>query len=196
MHGRRRPETYCTRSGPGRGGVPGRSHTLSRRAVDGAGNKSAPTSYTWTIDTAAGCNLEGSVHGEANFSYSVGRTKASVHIETEADCDRDKTTGRIYLHHARVKVQVSGDGADKLIDAKQMSNNRKYNDITGVTLVPATATTPATASIRGVYNGVGFIVTLADGGKATKNDTLQVSSPGFPTGLLSTPHQNVHITVG
>jgi hypothetical protein len=74
-----------------------------------------------------------------------------------------------------------------------MSNNPKYNDITGVTLIPATATTSAGAIIRGVYNGAGFIVTLTDGGKATRNDTLQVSYPGFTTAVLSAQHQNVHI---
>lgn len=180
-------------------------HTFTVYATDQAGNTGPTKSVTWEIIAGAGCNMVADVHGNANFSTTVGSKKATVHVEVEADCDQIKAhdddddermvsdrviRDGIYLHHSRVKVELSGSGDNKLIDAKQMSNNSKYQDIKNVQLTA----TPAGATIRGTYKGTTFVVTLVDGGKGKgATDSVQVSYPGFPTGTLTAPHQDVHI---
>jgi hypothetical protein len=183
-------QTVPCHSGTPYSGLAIGTHSFMVYATDAAGNQGIVQARVWEIVNPPGCNVEGHVHGNQNFYTTINGKKANVHVEADGDCDKDKKTGRIYLHHSKVKVELSGTGANKLIDAKQKDDNPKYTDITSVTL---TQSNPGSAIIRGTYNGYAFTVTLTDGGKPNQNDSVQVSYPGFPTDVLKAPHQDVHI---
>ena len=144
------------------------------------------SSVTTSVDQV-GCPVAGDVHGNQDWTMLVGTKKVNVHVEVDGDCDLNKKTGGIFLHHGHVKLHVDGfpGSNDKVIDAKQ---DGKHNDITRVAI---TATGDAT--IQGIWNGTQFTVYLHDGGKGNKNDTVRVVYNGLDTTTLSTKHGNVHI---
>ena len=157
-------------------------HTFRVFATDVTGNSGLATVFAWTV-TGPGCNVEAEVQGNQTFAVAgVNGRKANVHVTVEGDCDQDPKSGRVFLHHASVKVQV--DGGPALIDAKT-------NDVTAVMVNGSTAT------ISGNYNGSPFTVILTDGGKEKKNDSIAVYYPGFPTPVPpGAPANDVHITLG
>jgi hypothetical protein len=172
-------------------------HTFSVYASNAGGNSAART-FMWTVQAPVEDNLpcnsvEGHAHGNQNFQTTVNGKKANVHVEVDGDCDYDKKTGKYFLHHSKVKVEISGAGvAGKLIDAKQNSNGKK-NDISGMKLTSGDGGLP-TAIINGMWQGIPFVVTLTDGGKGKNpQDMLQVTYPGFPTEVLKAGHNDVHI---
>jgi hypothetical protein len=170
-------------------------HTFSVYASNAGGNSTA-RAFMWTVvEDSLPCNsVEGHAHGNQNFQTTVNGKKANVHVEVDGDCDYDKKTGKYFLHHSKVKVEISGAGvAGKLIDAKQNSNGKK-SDISGMKLTSGPGAFP-TATLNGMWQGIPFVVILTDGGKGGKNsqDLLQVTYPGFPTDVLKTQHQDVHI---
>ncbi len=89
-------------------------------------------------------------------------------------------------------VKVTVGKGPPLIDAIQ-DDNGKFSDVSSVTLTMATATAPPKAVIMGTWQSLLFTVVLTDGGKLNKNDTVQVTYPGFPTPPLSAPLNDVQI---
>jgi Bacterial Ig-like domain (group 3)/Domain of unknown function DUF11 len=158
------------------------SNTVTVSADGNDRNPANDSASATTIVTQLGCPFAGSVHGNEEFATIVDGKKRNVHVETDGDCDLDKKTGLIYLHHARLRVQI--DGRPVLIDAKQ---DKKHSDILRVAISGSDAT------ITGNYAGTPFTVTLHDGGEPNKNDTLRVQYGLLDTSTLSTKHGNVHI---
>ena len=96
-----------------------------------------------------GCVAVGHAHAAGNFKMGP-TSKDDVHVEVDGDCDYDKKTGMIFLHHAKVLVR-NGPGP-AVIDAKS-------DDVLGVSIVDS-----SDAVITGTYKGQQFTVTLHDGG--------------------------------
>jgi hypothetical protein len=106
-----------------------------------------------------------------------------VHVELQGDCDLDRRTGNVYLHHAKLTVTV--DGGPPIVQAKQ---DGKRNDFKQVAITGADD-----AIITGVSGGIPFIVNLHDGGNGNHGDTVRVRYGSLDTGVLSTKHGEVHI---
>ena len=123
------------------------------------------------------CSAAGSVQANQNFNQVVGRKSQIVHVDTKADCDLDRRTGAVNLHHGRLRVTVNGQ---VLIDANE-------NDITQVNI-----TGQHDAIILGTYAGTPFTVTLHDG-CSSKNDSVRVQYGSFDTSTLTAKHGEVHI---
>ena len=141
-------------------------------------NNSATVVTTVTRQTV--CSAAGSVQANQNFNQVIGRHSQIVHVNTNADCDLDRKTGAINLHHGKLVVTVNGQ---VLIDAGQ-------SDITQVTFLSA-----HDAVIVGTYAGTQFTVTLHDGNCSTKNDSVRVQYGSFDTSTLTAKHGEVHINL-
>jgi hypothetical protein len=140
-----------------------------------------------------GCNMVGRVHGNQNYKATISGKTVNVHVEVHGDCDYDKKTNMIFLHHAMVHVVV--DGGPPLINAKQ-NDNGKHTDVKSVTLSPGPppAIGTPTAIVEGIYDAIPFKVTLTDSGKGNKDDTVVVMMPVLSVPITgSAPHDNVHI---
>jgi len=139
------------------------------------------------------CPGVGSVHANQDFKLVIGGKTRTVHIDVEGDCDLDKKTGKIFLHHARLRVQIEGQPV--VIDAKQegrgddTDNHRNQNG--SITRVAITG--PSDATITGTWAGTPFTVTLHDGGAPNKSDSVRVQYGSFDTGTLATKHGEIHI---
>jgi hypothetical protein len=150
------------------------------RVFDLAGNVLAETTVTCSSPSPTpGCVAVGHAHAAGNFKMGPG-SKDDVHVEADGDCDYDKKTGMIFLHHAKVLVR-NGPGP-AVIDAKS-------DDVIGVAIVDS-----SDAVITGTYKGQQFTVTLHDGGKGHSNDSVDVV---YGTTVIvssaTAPHGNVHI---
>jgi hypothetical protein len=102
-----------------------------------------------------------------------------VHVNAHADCDPDKKTGQLVLHHASLRVTINGQ---VLIDADE-------SDMTQVSILG-----PNDAVMRGTYAGTAFTVTLHDGSCATGKDSVRVQYGTFDTSTLTAKHGEVHIS--
>jgi hypothetical protein len=161
------------------GGV-GQTYPVDVEVLDSAGATVARTRVTCTSSSPTpGCVAVGHAHAAGNFKLGPGNTD-DVHVEADGDCDYDKKTGLIVLHHAKVLVH-NGPGP-AVIDAKS-------DDVIGVAIVDA-----SDAVLTGTYKGHRFTVTLHDGGKSHSNDSVDVV---YDTTVVissaSAPHGNVHI---
>ena len=125
------------------------------------------------------CTAQGSVQANQNFEQVVGRSTQIVHVNAHADCDRDKKTGMLVLHHASLRVTINGQ---VLIDADEA-------DMTQVSILG-----PNDAVMRGTYAGTAFTVTLHDGSCATRKDSVRVQYGTFDTSTLTAKHGEVHIS--
>ena len=156
-------------------------------SVAAATDDLVPANNTATVVTsvtpAAGCSAVGSVEANQNFTMVVGRKTRIVHVEANGDCDLDWKTGKVFLHHARLRVQI--DGQPALIDAKQ---DWRHSDITRVSI------SGHDAVILGTWAGTPFTVTLHDGWDWNRDDTVHVQYGSFDTATLSTRHGEVHIS--
>jgi uncharacterized repeat protein (TIGR01451 family) len=137
-----------------------------------------------------GCPSAGSVHGNEDFRQVIGGKSRIVHLQVEGDCDRDKRTGKVFLHHGYVRVQI--DGQTPLIDVRQEDDE----DDRGLPVMRVAITGPNDAVVSGTYAGVAFTVTLHDGGSPNKNDTVRVQYGSFDTATLTTKHANVDVEIG
>jgi uncharacterized repeat protein (TIGR01451 family) len=146
-------------------------------------NNSATVVTSVTVTSLAQCPAVGSVSADEDFVQVVGHKTQTVHVEAYGDCDLDWRTGKIYLDHASVRVQI--DCQSVLIDASQDS---RHSDIARVAI-----TGPHDAVITGTWKGTAFTVTLHDGGAPSKNDTVRVQYGSFDTSTLSAKHADVHI---
>ena len=146
-----------------------------------------PANNTTTAVTAvtplAGCNAAGSVYASQDFTQVVGHKTRIVHVLATGDCDLDRRTGKIFLHHASLRVQV--DCQSVLIDAKQ---DARHNDITRVQF-----TGPRDVVISGSWAGTPFTVTIHDGHFFDRDDTVRVQYGSFDTSTLTARHGQVYI---
>jgi hypothetical protein len=133
------------------------------------------------------------VHANEDFTLVVGGKKRTVHIDVQGDCDLDKKTGKVFLHHARLRVQI--EGQPFVIDTNQEgrgddgdSHGSENGSITRVAI-----TGPSDAVISGTWAGTLFTVTLHDGGASNKNDTVRVQYGSFDTGTQTLKHSGVHV---
>ena len=156
-------------------------------SVSSATDDLVPANNTATVVTsvapAAGCSAVGSVEANQDFTMVVGHRTRVVHVEANGDCDVDWKTGKVFLHHAMLRVQV--DGQAPLIDAKQ---DDRHSDITRVTI------SGHDAVILGTWAGTPFTVTLHDGCVWNHDDTVRVQYGSFDTATLATRHGEVHIS--
>jgi uncharacterized repeat protein (TIGR01451 family) len=143
----------------------------------------AATAVT-SVTSSVLCPAVGSAYADEDFLQTVGHKTQTVHVEVSGDCDRDWRTGKIFLDHASVRVQI--DCQSVLIDATQDS---RHSDITRVAI-----TGPHDAVITGTWKGTAFTVTLHDGGAPNKLDTVRVQYGSFDTSTLSAKHADVHIS--
>ena len=144
-----------------------------------AANNSA--TVVTSVTPSAVCTAAGSVYANQDFKQVSGRSSQTVHVEVNGDCDRDKKTGKIFLHHASVLVTIDGH---VLINAGQ-------SDMTLVSIIGSND-----AIMRGVYAGTAFTVTLHDGGCSTGKDSVRVQYGSFDTSTLTAKHGDVHISKG
>ncbi len=142
-----------------------------------AANNSA--TVVTSVTPSAVCTAVGSVQANQNFNQVVGRRTQIVHVDASGDCDRDKKTGQIFLHHAKLRVTIDGH---VLINAGQ-------SDMTVVSIIG-----PNDAIMRGVYAGTAFTVTLHDGSCAPGKDSVRVQYGSFDTSTLTAKHGEVHIS--
>ena len=156
------------------------SNTASATAATAdpnAANNSA--TVVTSVTPSAVCTAVGSVEANQDFKQLSGRRSQTVHVEVNGDCDRDKKTGTIFLHHAHVLVTIDGH---VLINAGQ-------SDMTLVSIIG-----PNDAIMRGTYAGTAFTVTLHDGGCSTGKDSVRVQYGSFDTSTLTAKHGDVHIS--
>jgi uncharacterized repeat protein (TIGR01451 family) len=154
------------------------------------GNDRTPADDSASATTTVlqvGCPSVGSVHGNEDFRQVIGGTTRIVHVQVEGDCDRDKRSGKVFLHHGHVRVQI--DGQKPLIDVRQEDD---AND-RGLPVMRVAITGPDDAVISGTYAGLAFTVTLHDGGSPNKDDTVRVQYGSFDTATLATKHANVNV---
>lgn len=146
-----------------------------------------PANNTATVVTAvtplAGCSAAGSVYASQDFAQVVGHKTRIVHVQATGDCDLDRRTGKIFLHHASLRVQI--DRQAVLIDAKQ---DTRHNDITRVQFTSA-----RDVVISGAWAGTPFTVTIHDGYFFDRNDTVRVEYGSFDTSTLAAGHGQVRI---
>lgn len=136
-----------------------------------------------TVMPLAGCNAAGSVYASQDFTQIVGHKTRIVHVQATGDCDLDRKTGKIFLHHASLRVQI--DCQAVLIDARQ---DARHNDITRVQFTGA-----RDVVISGAWAGTPFTVTIHDGYFFDRNDTVRVQYGSFDTSTLTARHGEVHI---
>ena len=154
------------------------------------GNDRTPADNSASATTTVlqvGCPSAGSVHGNEDFRQVIGGKTRIVHVQVEGDCDRDKRTGKVFLHHGYVRVQI--DGQKPLIDVRQEDDK----DDRGLPVMRVALTGPNDAVVSGTYAGVAFTVTLHEGGSPNKDDTVRVQYGSFDTATLTTKHANVDI---
>ena len=142
-----------------------------------AANNSATVVTSVTRSTV--CTAPSSIQANQNFEQVVGRSTRIVHVNAHADCDPDKKTGQLVLHHASLRVTINGQ---VLIDADE-------SDMTQVSILG-----PNDAVMRGTYAGTAFTVTLHDGSCATGKDSVRVQYGTFDTSTLIAKHGEVHIS--
>ena len=146
-----------------------------------------PANNTATVVTAvaplAGCNAAGSVYASQDFTQVVGHRTQIVHVQATGDCDLDWRTGKIFLHHASLRVQI--DCQAVLIDAKQ---DARHDDITRVQFTSA-----RDVVISGAWAGTPFTVTIHDGYFFNRDDSVRVQYGSFDTSTLTARHRQVHI---
>jgi uncharacterized repeat protein (TIGR01451 family) len=146
-------------------------------------NNAATVVTSVTPVAQAQCPAVGSVIADGDFLQTVGHRTQIVHVEASGDCDRDRRTGRIYLDHASVRVQI--DGQPVLIAATQ---GRCDGHIARVAITSA-----QDAVITGTWKGIAFTVTLHDGGAPNRDDTIRVQYGSFDTATLAAKHGAVRI---
>jgi len=143
-----------------------------------ASNNSA--TVVTSVTPASTCSTEGNVYANQDFKQVVGRKTQIVHVDANADCDRDRKTGTVFLHHGSVRVTIDGH---VLIDAQQ-------RDITQVRFIGRND-----AVITGTWQGTPFTVTLHDGGGCSnRQDSVRVQYGSFDTATLQAKHGEVHIS--
>jgi uncharacterized repeat protein (TIGR01451 family) len=153
-------------------------------SVTSATDDLVPSNNSATVVTsvtpASTCSTAGNVYANQDFKQVVGRRTQIVHVDANADCDRDWKTGTVFLHHARVRVTIDGH---VLIDAQE-------RDITQVRFVGSND-----AVITGTWQGTPFTVTLHDGGGCSnRQDSVRVQYGSFDTATLQAKHGEVHIS--
>ncbi len=136
-----------------------------------------------TVAALAGCNAAGSVFASQDFTQVVGHRTRIVHVQATGDCGLDRRTGKIFLHHASLRVWIDCQAA--LIDARQ---DARHDDIMRVQFTSA-----RDVVISGAWAGTPFTVTIHDGFFFDRNDTVRVQYGSFDTSTLTARHGQVHI---
>ena len=133
-----------------------------------------------SVTPASTCSTAGDVYANQDFKQVAGRRTQIVHVDANADCDRDWKTGTVFLHHARVRVTIDGH---VLIDAQE-------RDITQVRFVGSND-----AVITGTWQGTPFTVTLHDGGGCSnRQDSVRAQYGSLDSATLQAKHGEVHIS--
>ena len=145
-----------------------------------AANNSA--TVVTTVTPSSVCTSAGTVYGTQDFIQYAGRTSHTVHVQVTADCERDRTTGRIVLKSGSVLVTVDG----------QVLINAGTSALTLVSI-----TTSRDAVVKGTYAETSFTVTLHDGECSSQGgDSIRVQYGSLDTSTLSPKRADVRIEKG
>jgi len=156
-------------------------------AESNAGNNTGTARPVTVTTPVTGCTAVGEVHGDGHWKFvDVGGKKRDAHVEVEGNCDLDKKTNTVFLHHAHVKIHVDGEE----LDVKAKTDDH-HNHVATVIIVDGDAI------VTGMWNGQPFLVTLRDGGEHNHStdhgDVMDAQYGAFDTATLTRDHVNVHI---
>ena len=147
-------------------------------ATPGAPANNSATVVT-TVTASSVCTSAGTVYGTQDYTQYAGRTSHAVHVQVTADCEWDRTTGRLVLKSGSVLVTVDG----------QVLINAGTSALTLVSI-----TTSRDAIVKGSYAGTPFTVTLHDGECSTQGgDSIRVQYGSLDTSTLSPKRADVRI---
>ena len=133
------------------------------------GNPANDAAASATAVQQVGCAGAGLVHASQSWR--------TVRLELDGVCDRDRGTGKVYLHRAKLTLAIDGQPSIqlRLVDFKQVA-------ISGGT----------DAIVTAVWDGKPVVVTVREG-TGNKNDTVRVQVGAYDSGTLSTKHGDVRV---